>query len=263
MDILQDKSLRISLVQYDIVWEDKAANLDYIYNAIVSVVGKTDIVVLPEMCTTGFSMNSRSFAESNDGVTMREIKKWAQEYDVAVCGSFIAKEQEAFFNRGFFITPDAEYFYDKRHLFRMGNEPKSFSAGNDHLIFEYKGFNICLLICYDLRFPVWARNVDNSYDLLIYTANWPASRAKVWNTLLAARAIENMSYVCGVNRIGRDGNGLEYTGDSKLINAKGEDIISIEQNKSHIETVCISKSELERFREKFPVWKDADEFKLL
>lgn len=144
----------------------------------------------------------------------------------------------------------------------MGSEPQYFSSGDSRLIFEHKGFNICLLICYDLRFPVWARNIENAYDLLIYVANWPASRAKVWNALLTARAIENMSYVCGVNRIGIDGNGLAYNGGSKLINAKGNEISSIGLNHECVETVYVSKAELEQFRTKFPVWKDADKFEI-
>jgi predicted amidohydrolase len=224
--------------------------------------GKTDIAVLPEMCTTGFSMNSHHLAEANEDNTITSFKQWAGQYKIALCGSFIAKEGSDYYNRGFFIAPDKEYYYDKRHLFRMGTEPQSFSAGNRRLIFEYKGFNICLLICYDLRFPVWARNVDNAYDLLIYTANWPASRANVWNALLPARAIENMSYVCGVNRIGKDGNGLIYEGGSKLINARGDEIISTELNLEQVKTVYILKSEQERLRAKFPVWKDADRFEL-
>lgn len=258
--MLQDRKLRISLVQYDIVWENKEANLSYVENIVTSLAGKTDIVVLPEMFTTGFTMNSHKLSESNDGDTITLLKQWATEFDIAICGSFIAKEKGHFFNRGFFISSESEYFYDKRHLFRMGKEPEYFSPGDKRLIFEHKGFNICLLICYDLRFPVWARNINNEYDLIIYTANWPESRAKVWNTLLAARAIENISYVCGVNRIGKDGNDLAYKGDSKLIDAKGEVLASIKVDK--VETVSISKDELDKFRNKFPVWKDADSFEL-
>ncbi|HMM03089.1 MAG: nitrilase family protein [Prevotella sp.] len=260
--MLQDCKLRISLVQYDIAWENKQKNLDYIHTIVSGLEGKTDVIILPEMCTTGFSMNSRNLAEPLRGTTITLLKQWAAEYDVAICGSFIAKENTDFYNRGFFITPDKEFYYDKRHLFRMGAEPQSFSAGGKRLIFEHKGFNICLLICYDLRFPVWARNIDNEYDLLIYTANWPASRAKVWNALLMARALENMTYVCGVNRIGKDGNGLIHEGCSKVIDAKGNEILSLGTDLGQVGTVCISKLELEQFRAKFPVWKDADRFEL-
>lgn len=260
--MLQDCKLRISLVQYDIAWENKQKNLDYIHTVVSGLEGKTDVVILPEMYTTGFSMNSHNLAEPVSGNTITLLKQWAAQYDVAVCGSYIAEENTNFYNRGFFITPDKEFYYDKRHLFRMGAEPQSFSAGGKRLIFEHKGFNICLLICYDLRFPVWARNIDNEYDLLIYTANWPASRAKVWNALLTARALENMAYVCGVNRIGKDGNGLIHEGCSKVIDAKGNEILSLGTDLGQVGTVCISKLELEQFRAKFPVWKDADRFEL-
>lgn len=259
---MAEATLRVSLVQYDIAWEHKQVNLDYVENVIIGLVGQTDVVILPEMFSTGFSMNSQNLAETIEDNTISSIKRWAKLYDVAICGSYIAQEESNFYNRGFFITPDKEHYYDKRHLFRMGDEPKSFSAGEKHLVFEHKGFNICLLICYDLRFPVWARNVDNEYDLLIFVASWPASRAKVWDILLPARAVENMSYVCGVNRIGVDGNGLVYNGGSKMIDAKGEIILATSLNQEQVDTVYISKSELEHFRLKFPVWKDADKFDL-
>lgn len=252
--------LRVSLVQYDIVWENKKANLDYVENAIKKLAGTTDLVVLPEMFSTGFTMNSHKMAEPVEGKTISRLKECARQYDIAICGSYIVKDGESYYNRGFFITPQKEYYYDKRHLFRMGSEPQSFSAGEKRLIVEHKGFNICLLICYDLRFPVWARNVDNEYDLLIYAANWPASRRKVWDALLTARALENMAYVCGVNRIGTDGNGLSHSGLSKMINARGEDMLLIEPDTEQTKTVSISKDELEHFRAKFPVWKDADRF---
>lgn len=257
-----DKTLRVSLVQQNIVWEDKSANLNHIHNVICSLSGKTDIIVFPEMCTTGFSMNSHALAESLTEDTISSLKTWAEKYDIAICGSFIAKDGKNYYNRAFFISPEKEHYYDKRHLFRMGSEPEYFSFGKKRLIFEHKGFNLCLLVCYDLRFPVWARNVGNEYDLLIYVANWPASRSKVWNTLLTARAIENMCYVCGVNRIGIDGNGLKYEGGSKMINARGDDILHMVLNHEQVETVCISKEELNSFRTKFPVWKDADQFEI-
>jgi len=258
----QDSILRISLVQLDITWEDKQSNLKRVHSYVASKAGQTDIFVLPEMFSTGFTMNSHNLAESNNGNTISTIKQWAKQYDTAICGSFIATDNNHCYNRAFFITPDKDYYYDKRHLFRMGSESEYFSAGDKRLVFAYKGFNICLLVCYDLRFPVWARNVDNEYDLLIYVANWPASRAKVWDALLTARAIENMSYVCGVNRFGEDANGLKYTGGSKMINARGEEITSIVKGED-IETLDIYKSELEQFRAKFPAWKDADKFDII
>ncbi|MDR0824430.1 MAG: amidohydrolase [Prevotella sp.] len=259
---MEDIVLRVSLVQYDIVWEDKDANLNYVESKIKELAGHTDVVALPEMFSTGFSMNSRDLAEPVQGKTISTLKRWAAEYDIAICGSYIAKEDDNYYNRGFFITPREEYYYDKRHLFRMSNESQSFSAGEKKLIVEHKGFHICLLICYDLRFPVWARNVGNEYDILIYVANWPASRMKVWNALLPARALENMACVCGVNRIGTDGNGLKYTGGSKMINAMGDEVLSLSPAAEQIGTVSVSKNELERFRTKFPVWKDADKFEI-
>lgn len=254
--------LRISLVQQDIVWENKSANLSYIHETVYNLHGKTDIVVFPEMCTTGFSMNSHDLAETNEDKTISLIKEWSQKYKLAICGSYIAKQSEEYYNRAFFITPDSEHYYDKRHLFRMGAEAENFSCGNERTIFRYKDFNICLLICYDVRFPVWARNIDLQYDLLIFVANWPASRIKVWETLLTARALENLSYVCGVNRIGIDGIDIKYNGCSKLINARGQEVIDMSNSQEEIETTEISKEELTQFRNKFPVWKDADKFQI-
>lgn len=257
----KDIQLRISMIQLDIVWENKKENLKKVHEYIALHAPKTDVFVLPEMFSTGFSMNSHTLSETNDGETISLIQESAKKYNTAICGSFIAFDSGKYYNRGFFITPDQEYFYDKRHLFRMGEESDYFSSGNKRLMFQHKGFNICLLICYDLRFPVWARNIDNEYDLLIYVANWPEARAKVWNTLLEARAIENMCYVCGVNRVGTDGNKLVYKGDSKIINAKGQEISPIIKEEG-IETITISKNELDSFRNRFPVWKDADSFDL-
>lgn len=258
-----DTTLRVSLLQTDIKWEDKPYNLQNVKRQISHLAGKTDLVVLPEMFSTGFSMNSHLLAETNDENTILSLSAWAKEYDAAICGSFIASDSSHHFNRGFIITPEENHFYDKRHLFRLGDETKYFSAGDNHCIIEHKGFKICLLICYDLRFPVWARNVDNEYDLLIYCANWPQSRMNVWNTLLQARAIENLSYVCGVNRVGKDGMNINYNGQSCIIDFKGNKILSMDDPVESTETVSISKKELNKFREKFPVWKDADKFTLI
>lgn len=258
----QEDGLRLSLVQCDIAWEDKSANLEIIHTTLKKLQGKSDIVIFPEMCTTGFTMSSHALAESNEGETIGSLKQWAKDFQLAICGSYIAVDKGEYYNRAFFIAPEEDFFYDKRHLFRMGSEPRYFSSGEKQLIFEHKGFKICLLICYDLRFPVWSRNVDNTYDLLIYVANWPVSRIKAWNALLVARAIENMAYVCGVNRVGVDGNSLMYNGASKLIDARGEEISSMKLNQEQIETVYISKSELIQFRNKFPAWKDADKFEI-
>lgn len=255
-------NLKVSIVQYDIEWEDKTANLNKIEKYVSALSDKTDLVILPEMCTTGFSMNVQNLAETIDGNSINYIKRLASKYNLAICGSLIIKEENKFYNRGFFITPQDEYYYDKRHLFRMGEETHFYEAGNKHLIIEHKGFNICLLICYDIRFPVWARNINNEYDLLIYVANWPESRVKTWEALLKARAIENMAYVCGVNRIGRDGLNINYNGTSMIIDARGNILSSIETRKEQIETQELSLTELNAFRNKFPVWKDADRFEL-
>lgn len=255
--------LRISLLQTDIKWEDKEYNLSTLERYISELTGKTDLIVLPEMFSTGFSMNSRLLAEKADGTTIATLQKWSLRYNVALSGSFIAEDKGEYYNRGFFISPSQITFYDKRHLFRMGDEAKHFSAGDKQTVVQYKGFNICLLICYDLRFPVWARNVNNKYDLLLYVANWPESRIKVWNTLLEARAIENQAYVCGVNRVGKDNMGLIYNGQSALIDYKGNKVAYLDTAIEQVVTVEISKEDLNLFRSKFPVWKDADRFSLI
>jgi predicted amidohydrolase len=256
--------LRVSLIQSDIIWEDKAANLRRFHEIIASLKGKSDIAILPEMFTTGFSVKAAHLAETNEETTVTMLLHWAKTYDLAVAGSFLAKnESGGLFNRGFFITPAGEtFFYDKRHLFCMGSENLLLTAGDQRFSIIYKDWRICLIICYDLRFPVWCRNENNDYDLLICTANWPEPRAEVWEILLKARALENQCYVCGVNRIGKDGNNLFHQGDSMMIDFKGKPMNSIVQNKESIETVTLNKFDLNRFRENFPAWKDADSFEI-
>ena len=252
--------LRISMIQSPIVWEDRDENLRYYGGLLRRASGKTDLAILPETFTTGFSMNVEELADTMDGETVATIKGWAEEYNIAVAGSFIAKEGDEYYNRAFFITPDGEmFYYDKRHLFRMAGEGKSFSAGDRQTIVLYKGWNICLQVCYDLRFPVWSRNVNNKYDLLVYVANWPEARIDVWRTLLPARAIENMAYVCGINRLGVDGKGFIYSGDSAVFTPKGKKLAGCGKREV-IRTCTLSKSEVEDLRVKFPAWKDADIF---
>lgn len=252
--------LHITMLQTDIVWENKQLNLLRLYQELKPLQGSTDIVVLPEMCTTGFSMNAKKLAESVGGDTITSLRQYAVELNLAIVGSFIAVDGGEYFNRGFFLTPENEaFFYDKRHLFRMGCESESFSSGSERLIVHYRGWNICLMICYDLRFPVWSRNVKNEYDLLIYCANWPASRSTVWDALLVARALENMCFVCGVNRIGTDGEGLLYTGGSKLISPTGK-VLEVLGNTAQSVTTPIALEAVKTLREKFPVWLDADDF---
>lgn len=256
--------LRVSIIQTDIFWEDKTRNLEHYGNLLHGLSGKTDLAVLPEMCTTGFSMQAQQLAETNNGPTIQTFKQYAAAYGMAIAGSFIAKDTDdnGYYNRGFFITPEGEqHFYNKRHLFRMGTEHKVFSPGNKPLIVQYKGWHINLIICYDLRFPVWIRNVDNAYDLLLCCANWPVSRHKIWDTLLQARSFENLCYVCGVNRIGTDGAGLNYKGGSLLVEPKGKKLINASKSEC-IRTYTLHKNGLEEMRKRFPAWKDADKFRI-
>ena len=253
--------LRISMVQSPIVWENQSANLSDFEKRLSRVKGKTDLVILPEMFTTGFSTKSVQLAETIDGNTMQTVKQWAADFGFAIAGTFIASEKTKYFNRAFFVTPEGDtFFYDKRHLFSIGNENEYFTEGKEKLIVSYKGWNICLLICYDLRYPVWSRNRNNQYDLLIYMANWPKSRSSVWRSLLMARSLENQSYVCGVNRTGIDGMGLEYSGKSVIISPKGKIIADAYSRSDIVRTCILSAKEQESFRRKFPVSLDADSY---
>lgn len=255
--------MKVSILQNNIVWENKAENLKQLQRKLEELRNHTDIVILPEMFNTGFTMKSEALAEPIDGKTIQTLQSWAKEYQIALTGSYIALDNGKYYNRAFFLTPErAAYFYDKKHLFRMGDEPTHFSPGEKRLIIPYKGWNICLLVCYDLRFPVWSRNINNEYDILIYVANWPAPRRLVWDTLLSARAIENMSYVCGSNRVGTDGNGLDYNGGSAIYSPKGKVLAIAPDNKESVITVDLSLDELKNFRQKFPAWMDADSFNL-
>lgn len=253
--------MHITLLQTDIVWEDKNSNLRRLRDRLEGLRGTTEIVVLPEMFTTGFSMNSNVLAETVEGETMACLRQWAAEYDLAICGSFICREAGKRFNRAFFVTPEREaFFYDKKHLFRMGDEGNHFDAGEHRLIVPYRGWNICLMVCYDLRFPVWSRNTGNAYDVLVYVASWPKARRSAWDVLLRARAIENLCYVCGVNRTGTDGNGLLYDGGSVAYSPKGELLAAAQDRVEEAVTAQLDRDALEAFRKKFPAWKDADEF---
>lgn len=255
--------MRISLIQTDIVWADKKANLRRTESTLQSLHQQTDLAVLPEMFTTGFCTDRCDLAETMDGETVQKLKLWATRYQMAITGSFIAHENDKMFNRAFFVFPDGKIeTADKRHLFFVGGEHRYFSAGNDRLIVNYCGFNICVLICYDVRFPVWSRNRNNEYDLLIYTASFPHVRMQAWDALLKARAIENQAFVCGVNRVGVDGKNTAYSGHSVLIDFKGNELLSYPEYEIGAETREISTEELEKFREKYAFWKDADEFEI-
>lgn len=253
--------LRLTMIQSDIVWENREANLNKQENRLKELSGKTDLIVFPEMFTTGFSMNSASLADTENGETIQRLKHWSDTYEFALSGSFICVQDNQYFNRGFFIAPgNNPVYYDKRHLFRMGNESQNFSAGNRQTITTYKGWNICLSICYDLRFPVWLRNNEARYDLLLVSACWPQPRISTWDILLQARAIENQAYVCGVNRVGKDPSGLYYPGHSAVIDPKGKTLLSASEGTESIDTATLSANDLIRFRKKFPVLQDADLF---
>ena len=255
--------MRISLLQTDIVWADKAANLQNLEKTSASLKGKTDLLVLPEMFSTGFCTDRPDLAETMEGKTIAFLKECTQKNNLAITGSVMITENGKNYNRAFFVFPDGRMeFADKRHLFSMGKEEDFFTAGKSRLIVNYKDFNICVLVCYDIRFPVWSRNVSNEYDLLLYVANFPDSRMYAWDSLLIGRALENQSYVGGVNRIGKDGMKLNYVGHSVMIDAKGKKILEFEEGEQNIKTIELSKTDLDKFREKFPAWKDADNFQI-
>ena len=255
------ENLRVSLVQTKLIWEDPLANLSNLATLIEPLQNKTDIVILPEMFTTGFSMRSKELAEPMDGPTIHWLRKQAEKLNAVVCGSFIAEERAQYYNRLVWMRPDGQMFtYDKRHLFTLAGEHEYFTPGKERLLVEWKGWTVCPLICYDLRFPVWSRNTGK-YDLLIYIANWPSKRRHAWSTLLRARAIENQCYTIGVNRIGKDGNDLPYAGDSSCIDFAGE-ILSHFTHIEQVSTLELIHDEQEAFRARFQFLKDADRFSI-
>ncbi|RLD63230.1 MAG: amidohydrolase [Bacteroidetes bacterium] len=255
--------LNTTIIQTSLAWEDIDKNLENLSQKINEINQKTDLIILPEMFSTGFSMKSKQLAEGMNGKAMQWLKTKANKKNCVIIGSLIIVEDNNYYNRLICMYPDGKYhYYDKRHLFRMGNEHQFYVAGDNKLIIKIKKFRIRPLVCYDLRFPVWSRNA-NDYDVLIYVANWPESRREVWNKLLLARAIENQSYVVAVNRIGTDATGLYYSGDSKVINAKGIEISKTKPHEEAIETIALSLDELNKFRKAFPVDLDADKFKII
>ncbi len=251
------ENLKITLVQPDIIWESIPENLEK-YVAMLSGINDTDVIVLPEMFNTGFSMQSQKLKETMDGKTVLWMKNLAKAKDASVVGSLIIAENGEVYNRAVWAFPDGNIqFYDKRHLFTMGQENEYYSQGKQKTIIEYKGWKFCPLICYDLRFPAWSRNAEN-YDVLIYMANWPSARHHVWKILLAARAIENQSYCIGLNRVGSDGEGISYLGNSVITDARGN--IDMMGEDEEIRTFEISYSELHKFRKSFPLLHDRDDF---
>lgn len=254
-----DQILTLSLVQADLVWEDASANLKAFERAFCDLPTTADLVVMPEMFSTGFSMQVEKHAEPMDGPTVSWMKKQAASLNAVVAGSLMVKENDSFFNRFVFAKPDGEIIhYDKRHLFSMGQENVFFTQGKTRLVFEFNGFRILPQICYDLRFPVFARN-RNDYDLYLNCANWPAPRNEVWECLLKARAIENQCYVAGVNRIGIDANGIRYSGNSLILDARGKSLQEAGTT-NQIITTQLSLDKLQKFRKKFPVLPDGDRF---
>ena len=254
--------LNIVGIQSSIVWEKPAANLEYFDEQISKLPSTVDLVILPEMFTTGFSMNPISIAETMGGPTIKWMVTTAKINRMALVGSVVIKENAQYFNRLFFIHPNGHIeTYDKRHLFTLAKENDQYTSGKERLIVLYKGWRICPLICYDLRFPVWSRNT-NEYDLLVFVANWPSIRIHAWDTLLKARAIENMSYCIGVNRVGKDENGYEYNGHTAIYNFLGEKLSRTIEGKENILQCVVSKTNLLKIRQKLNFLQDQDAFKI-
>lgn len=252
-------NISVTLVQFKIAWQNAAKNRKKI-EKLLSASDTGDLIVLPETFSTGFSMEASKLAEKIGGDTLYWMSKLAKQHDAVVTGSLIIEENAKFYNRLIWMRPDGSYeTYNKRHLFRMAGEDERFSEGDQKIYPVLKGWRVCPLICYDLRFPVWSRN-QNDYDLLIYIANWPAVRKEAWNTLSKARAIENLAPVVCVNRVGSDGNGIEYEGNSAVYNAKGETVLKMTEKEESVQTVVLKIKELKEYREKFPAYLDADSF---
>ncbi len=257
------QDLNVTFVQTSLYWESPAANMAMLEEKIWQAGSTGDLLILPEMFTTGFTMNAAALAEPMNLTTCRWMRQMAAMTGSVITGSFIAREGSKYFNRMLWVEPDGKTdFYDKRHLFRMADEHLTFTAGEGRLVKELNGWKIALFVCYDLRFPVWSRNTaENNYDLALYTASWPAARSQAWNTLLPARAIENQCYVAGVNRTGIDGKSVSFLGDSGIWNFLGEKIADGGQTET-IHTRTLSHNDLRMFREEFPAFRDSDHFSI-
>lgn len=259
-------TLTVSTIQTNLFWEDKKSNLQQLEEKINSLFQKTEVVILPEMFTTGFSMNPSVLAEPMDGPAIEWMRRLSMQNRVILTGSLIIEEGGKYYNRLVWMMPNGEHgHYDKRHLFAFSGEDKEFSSGNKRLITSVKGWKLNMLVCYDLRFPVWARQSSPGkqyeYDVLVYVANWPERRSHAWKTLLCARAIENQCYVIGVNRVGRDGNDIYYSGNSLVIDPMGEVLYHM-ADEEDIFTITLEKDRLEEVRSKYPFLKDADDFRI-
>lgn len=259
------QNLTVTLVQTDLFWENPEANRAMLEEKIAGIEGATDLIILPEMFTTGFTMAPERLAEPMGLTTFRWLRQQAARTGAVVTGSYVVQEGGKFFNRLVWMQPDGTFFtYDKRHLFRMAGEHEHYAPGQDRLVVEWKGWRICPLICYDLRFPVWSRNGGPDgleFDLLVYVANWPAARAHHWDVLLQARAIENLCYVAGVNRVGNDGTGKPHAGGSAVIDFRGERL-TYQQELEVIHTKTLKIEGLSTYRELFPAYLDADVYPL-
>jgi omega-amidase len=263
--------LRVTTVQTSLKWEDIPGNIRSINRVLEKVKpGSTDLIALPEMFNTGFSMNPGKLAEKPEGATMQWMAAAAYDLKAVISGSMMIREGKNHYNRLIWMRPDGTYdHYDKRHLFRMGNEGDVFSSGKKKLIVELKGWNVCPLVCYDLRFPVWSRNrligkknnLAAEFDVLLYVANWPSARNYTWQQLLIARALENQCFVVGVNRIGKDGNGIDHAGSSIVLDPIGQPLFSAGK-KTSIQTTILDYAQLKSLREKFPVLMDGDGFEI-
>ena len=261
------QALNISLVQGNTRWHDPVGNRDYYGALIAPLHGRTDLIVLPETFTSGFSNEAIAHAETMDGPTVAWLRGQSKALDAAITGSVQLRVGNDVFNRLLFVTPDGQVrHYDKRHLFRYADEHKRYAPGRERLVVEWRGWRICPLVCYDLRFPVFSRNRHDpqrgfEYDLVLFVANWPSARAHAWRTLLRARAIENLGYCVGVNRVGVDGNQLPYSGDSAVLDYLGQAMADLGAQEQVV-TVALDHAALQAFREKFPAWMDADAFDL-
>ncbi|MEQ8924409.1 MAG: amidohydrolase [Fulvivirga sp.] len=257
------QDLKVTLIQSELHWQDSGANLAMFEEKIWQIEEGADLIILPEMFNSGFTMNAKDVAEPMNFTTFKWMKQMAAQTKAVITGSFVVNDNGNYFNRLIWMRPDGSWEkYDKRHLFRMADEHSHYSPGKDKILVELKGWKILPLICYDLRFPVWSRQKkDEQYDLLLYVANWPAPRVNAWDTLLKARAIENLSYSIGVNRIGEDGNGVPYNGHSAIYDGKGQTLCECREAEM-IKTVTLSKKDLVDFREKFPAHLDSDNFSI-
>ncbi len=258
--------MKVTIIQTHLFWEDREKNLAHFDVLLDKIKEPTDLIVLPEMFTTGFSMNPAKVAEEHLTITHNWLLKKAKEKNAVICGSVAIKESNNYYNRLHCVEPNGNSsFYDKRHLFRMAKEDEKYTAGTKKIIKQIGDWKVMPLICYDLRFPVWSRNFKDQkpqYDVLIYVANWPEVRNYPWKQLLIARAIENQCYVIGLNRVGKDGNDFNHSGDSMIINPRGEIINQPKANEENMETIFLDKIYLEDFRKLFPVSLDADDFEL-